>query len=31
VPWLKLRLGKLGAVRGSRDGGVIIERGKKES
>ena len=31
VPWLKLRLGKLGAVRGSRDVGVIIERGKKES
>jgi hypothetical protein len=26
-----LRLGKLGAVRGSRDVGVIIERGKKES
>ena len=31
VPWLKLRLGKLGAVRGSKDVGVIIERGKKES
>jgi len=31
VPWLKLRLGKLGAVRGSRDVGVIIERGQKES
>lgn len=31
VPWLKLRLGKPGAVRGSRDVGVIIERGKKES
>ena len=31
VPWLKLRLGKPGAVKGSRDVGVIIERGKKES
>ncbi len=31
VPWLKLRLGKPGAARGSRDVGVIIERGKKES
>ena len=31
VPWLKLRLGKPGAVRGARDVGVIIERGKKES
>ena len=29
VPWLKLRLGKPGAVRGSRDVGVIIERGKR--
>lgn len=29
VPWLRLRLGKPGAVRGSRDVGVIIERGKK--
>lgn len=27
VPWLKLRLGKPGAVTGSRDVGVIIERG----
>ena len=26
VSWLKLRLGKPGAVRGSRDVGVIIER-----
>ena len=31
VPWLKLRLGKPGAVRGSRDVGVTIERGNKES
>ena len=27
VPWLKLRLSKPGALRGSRDVGVIIERG----
>jgi dihydroneopterin aldolase len=27
VPWLRLRLGKPGAVTGSRDVGVIIERG----
>ena len=27
VPWLRLRLSKPGAVRGSRDVGVIIERG----
>lgn len=27
VPWLKLTLRKPGAVRGSRDVGVIIERG----
>ena len=26
VPWLKLRLGKPGAVTGSKDVGVIIER-----
>ncbi len=30
VPWLKLRLSKPGAVRGSRDVGVIIERGMKQ-
>lgn len=30
VPWLKLRLSKPGAVRGSRDVGVIIERGSKK-
>ena len=27
VPWLKLTLSKPGAIRGSRDVGVIIERG----
>ena len=31
VPWVKLRLGKPGAVTGSRDVGVIIERGEKTS
>ena len=31
VPWLKLRLGKPGAVRGSRDVGVTIERGNREA
>lgn len=29
VPWLRLRVNKQGAVRGVRDVGVIIERGKK--
>ena len=29
VPWLKLRVGKPGAVTGSKDVGVIIIRGKK--
>ena len=29
VPWLRLRLGKPGAVTGSRDVGVIIERGER--
>lgn len=29
VPWLRLRLSKPGAVRGSLDVGVIIERGEK--
>jgi dihydroneopterin aldolase len=29
VPWLLLRLSKPGAIRGSKDVGVIIERGKK--
>ncbi len=31
VIWLKLSLGKPGAVTGSRDVGVIIERGVKQS
>lgn len=29
VPWLRLRLSKPGAVRGSRDVGIIIERGER--
>ncbi len=29
VPWLRLKLNKQGAVRGVRDVGVVIERGKK--
>lgn len=29
VSWLRLRLGKPGAVTGSKDVGVIIERGQK--
>lgn len=29
VPWLRLTLNKLGAVRGSRDVGIIIERGAR--
>ena len=29
VPWLRLRVGKPGAVTGARDVGVIIERGNK--
>lgn len=29
VPWLKLRVGKPGALRGSRDVGVVIERGER--
>ena len=29
VPWCKLRLNKQGALRGVRDVGIIIERGKK--
>ncbi|HJN52635.1 MAG: dihydroneopterin aldolase [Pseudomonadales bacterium] len=31
VPWLKLRLSKPGAVRGSKDTGIIIERGVRPS
>jgi len=30
VPWLKLTVHKPGAVRGSRDVGVMIERGSRE-
>ena len=30
VPWLQLTVHKPGAVRGSRDVGVIIERGSRE-
>ena len=29
APWLKLRVGKPGAVTGSKDGGGIIERGNR--
>lgn len=29
VPWLRLRVGKPGAVTGAKDVGVIIERGTK--
>ena len=29
VPWVKLSLNKIGAIRGARDVGVIIERGSK--
>jgi len=29
VPWLKLQLSKPGALRGSKDVGIIIERGEK--
>lgn len=29
VPWLRLRVSKPGAVKGARDVGVIIERGKR--
>lgn len=31
VPWLKLRVSKPGALRGSRDVGILIERGSKPS
>lgn len=31
VPWLRLKLNKQGAVRGVRDVGVIIERGRKDA
>ncbi len=29
VPWLRLRVSKPGALRGSQDVGIIIERGEK--
>jgi dihydroneopterin aldolase len=29
VPWLKLRVSKPGALRGSKDVGIIIERGER--
>ena len=29
VPWLRLRVNKQGALRGVRDVGVVIERGKR--
>lgn len=29
VPWLRLRLSKPGALRGSRDVGILIERGER--
>lgn len=31
VPWLRLRVGKPGAVAGARDVGVLIERGARTS
>jgi dihydroneopterin aldolase len=29
IPWIKITVGKPGAVQGSRDVGVVIERGKR--
>ena len=29
VPWVRVKLNKPGAIRGSRDVGVLIERGKR--
>ena len=29
VPWLKLRVSKPGALRGSQDVGILIERGER--
>jgi len=29
VPWVRLSLNKIGAVRGARDVGVIVERGER--
>jgi dihydroneopterin aldolase len=31
VPWVRLQLNKEGALRGSRDVGVVIERGRREA
>ncbi len=31
VPWLRLRVSKPGALRGSQDVGIIIERGNKQA
>jgi len=31
VPWVRVKLNKPGAIRGSRDVGIIIERGDKQS
>ena len=30
VPWVRLYLNKIGAIRGARDVGVVIERSKKK-
>ncbi|MBD3671403.1 MAG: dihydroneopterin aldolase [Gammaproteobacteria bacterium] len=30
VPWVKIKLNKKGALRGSRDVGIIIERGSRD-
>ena len=30
VPWVKVRINKPGAIRGAKDVGVVIERGKAE-
>ncbi len=30
VPWVRVRVNKQGAVRGARDVGVIIERGRRD-
>lgn len=30
VPWVKIRINKPGAIRGARDVGVMIERGKED-
>lgn len=29
IPWVRLRINKTGAIRGARDVGVLIERGKQ--